>query len=305
MTKICHIMSEAQSRIIMEHFRGKKPLLYLARQLGRDYSLLWREKKSLIRKCTALAKQLEQFGTPINVVMGMLELTEKLSERYKGIIHSIILFGSYVRGDHTSSSDVDIALVVEKEIPGLRRVESSLSKKYDANFSFMQFTPDRFEELARGETVLLLNMSTDGIVFYDDGTFRRNMITRPSTKTIQSCFERARERYSELRSSLSTLKGDESAHELIADFGYLIGLQLSQALLLARGVLPRSKYIVFRELERHYPELGAEAKLLTRCMQSWDGHRMELPDKDLILATLQKLMELCERGVPKSGAKEA
>jgi len=298
-------MSEVQSRIIREHFRGKKPLLHLAKELDRDYSLLWRERKSLIRKCTTLAKQLEQFGTPINVTMGMLELTEKLTERYKRVIHSIILFGSYVRGDHTSSSDVDVVLVVEREIPGLRRLESRLSKRYDANFSLMQFTPERFEELVRDETVLLLNISRDGIVFYDDGTFRRNMITKPSLKTIRSCVEHAKERYSKLSGALSALKGDESARKLVVDFGYLVGLQLSQALLLMKGILPGSKYLVFRGLERHYPKLGDEAKLLTRCMQSWDGHQVELPDKDLILATLDKLMELCERGVPKISAQEA
>jgi len=298
-------MSEAQSRIISEHFLGKKPLLHLAKELDRDYSLLWRERKSLIRKSTALAKQLEKFGTPINITMGVLELAEKLTEKYKGIIHSIVLFGSYVRGDHVSSSDVDVALVVEREIPGLRRLESSLSKKYDANFSLMQLTPERFEGLVRDEAVLLLNMSRDGIVFYDDGTFRRNMITKPSSKTIRSCLEQARERYSELRKSLSALKDDETARELAANFGYLIGVQLSQALLLAKGVLPRSKYLVFRELERHYPEFADEARILTRCMQSWDGHRVELPNKDLILATLEELMESCERGIPKIGDREA
>lgn len=298
-------MSEVQSRIISEHFLGKKPLLRLAKELGRDYSLLWRERKSLIRKCTTLAKQLEQFGIPINITMGVLELAEKLTKQHKGIIHSIVLFGSYVRGDHVSSSDVDVALVVEREIPGLRRLESRLSKRYDANFSLMQLTPEHFGRLVRDEAVLLLSMSTDGIVFYDDGTFRRNMITKPSPKTIRSCIEGAKERYSDLRRSLSALKDDETALELAANFGYLIGIQLSQALLLAKGVLPRSKYLVFRELERHYPELADEAKTLTRCMQSWDGHRVELPSKDSILATLEKLMELCERGIPKIGAPKA
>ena len=297
-------MSDVQSRIIREHFRGKKPLLHLARELGRDYSLLWRERKSLIKKCTALARRLEQFRIPVNVVMGMMELTERLIEQYKGIVHSIILFGSYVRGDHTSSSDVDVVLVMEREIPGLRKLESSLSEKYDANFSLVQFTPDRFEGLVRGETVLLLNMSTDGIVFYDDGTFRKGMVTKPSAKTIRSCVEHARERYSELKGSMAALKGDESVRELVVDFGYLIGLQLSQALLLMKGILPRSKYLVFRELERHYPELIDEARLLTRCMQSWDGHQVGLPDKKLILATLERLMERCERGIPKIGVQE-
>jgi hypothetical protein len=159
--------------------------------------------------------------------------------------------------------------------------------------------------LVRDEAVLLLNMSTDGIVFYDDGTFRRNMVTKPSSKTIRSCVEGARERYSELKRALSALKDDETAHELAANFGYLIGVQLSQALLLAKGVLPRSKYLVFRELERNYPEFADEARILTRCMQSWDGHRVELPNKDLILAALEKLMESCERGIPKIGDQEA
>jgi len=298
-------MSEVQSRIISENFLGKKPLLHLARELGRDYSLLWRERKSLIRRCTSLARQLEQFGIPVNVTMGVLELAEKLTEQYKDIVHSIVLFGSYVRGDQVSSSDVDVALVVEKEIPGLKQLESGLSKKYDANFSLMQLTPERFESLVRDEALLLLNMSKDGIVFYDDGTFRRNMITKPSPKTIRSCVEHAGERYSELKQSLATLKDDETARELAANFGYLIGVQLSQALLLAKGVIPRSKYLVFRELERHYPELADEAKILIRCMQSWDGHQVKLPNKDLILAALKKLMELCERELHKIGAKEA
>ena len=279
-------------------------MLQLAKELGRDYSLLWRERRGLIRKCTSLTKQLEQFGIPINVAMGMFELTEELTERYKGTIRSIVLFGSYVRGDYTSSSDVDVALVVKKEIPKLRELESSLSKKYDANFSLMQFTVDRFEEHVKHQTMLLLNISKNGIVFYDDGTFRRNMINKPSAKTIQSCLEYARERYSDLKESLSSLRGDESVRELAGDFGYLIGLQLSQALLLMKGVVPRSKYVVFMELEKHYPELSDEAKLLTRCMQRWDGCQVELPDRNKISATLDKLMELCERGIPKIVAQE-
>jgi predicted nucleotidyltransferase len=298
-------MKRVQSSLIKEHFRGKKPLLHLAKKLGRDYSLLWREKQSLIKKCVALSKQLERFDLPINVVMGMMELTMHLTKRHRDIVHSIVLFGSYVRGDYTSSSDVDVALVVEREIPELRRVESSLSRKYGANFSLMQFTPERFEELLRGEAVLLINMSTDGVAFYDDGTFRRNMITKPSAKTIRSCIEHARERYSKLKRSITTLKSDESVQEFVSDFGYLIGLQLSQALLLMKGVIPRSKYLVFVELGRHYPELGNDAKLLARCMQKWDGHQIKLPNKDLILATLEKLMGLCESGISKIGVEEA
>jgi predicted nucleotidyltransferase len=298
-------MKNIQSRIIREHFRGKKPLLWLARELGRDYSLLWREKRSLVKKSTALTKQLKQFGVPINVAMGMLELTERLTERYKGTVRSIVLFGSYVRGDYTSSSDVDVALVVKREIPTLRELESSLSKKYDANFSLMQFTPERFEEQVEDETVLMLNISTSGIVFYDDGTFRRNLITKPSAKTIRSCVEHARGRYSELKKSLSFLESDECARDLAGDFGYLVGLQLCQALLLVKGVVPKSKYVVFVELKKHYPELGDEAKLLTRCMQGWDGRPVDSPDKDKILAAIDKLMEMCECGVPEIGAQKA
>ena len=303
MTKKCHIMSAGiQRRLIKEHFLKKRPLFQLAKELERDYSLLWREKRSLTKKCVGLSKILEHFKIPVNVIMGMLELTDKLTKRYKGKIHSIILFGSYVRGDYTASSDVDVALIVEEKVPNLDKLIINLSKKYAANFATLQLPLDRFREEVRDESMLLLNLSVNGIIFHDDGTFRRNMLARPSAKTIRSCVDRAKERYSELKRALAAMGEDESLLDLVCDFGYLIGLQLSQALLLMKDVIPESKYVAFKELGERYPELSDEARILTRCMQHWDGAPAKLPTKNKILAALDRLAGLCEDRISKISA---
>lgn len=290
-----------QKKLIKEHFLEKRPLLQLARELERDYSLLWREKRSLTKKCVTLSKVLEHFKIPVNVIMGMFELTDELTRQYKSI-HSIVLFGSYVRGDYTALSDVDVVLIVEKKIPDPDKLAMDLSKKYAANFALLQLPLDRFGEEVRDESMLLLNLSINGIVFYDDGTFRKNMLTKPSAKTIRSCVARAKERYSELKRALATLGKDDALLDLVGNFGYLIGLQLSQALLLMKNIIPESKYVVFNELKKRYPELGDEARILTRCMQRWDGTPTKLPAKNKIFAALDRLMELCEDGIPENGA---
>lgn len=291
-----------QRKLIEEHFLEKRPLFQLAKELERDYSLLWRERRSLTKKCVALSKILEHFKIPVNVIMGMFELTDKLTKRHKGKIHSIVLFGSYVRGDYTASSDVDVVLIVEKKIPDLDKLAINLSKKYAASFSPLQLPLDRFREEMKDESMLLLNLSINGIIFYDDGTFRRNMLTKPSAKTIRSCVARAKEKYSELKGALATLGEDETLVDFVGDFGYLIGLQLSQALLLMKNIIPESKYVVFNELKKQYPELGGEARILTRCMQHWDGAPAKLSAKNEILAALDKLMGLCEDAISEIGA---
>jgi len=70
-----------------------------------------------------------------------LKFIEKISE-----VHSVLLFGSYVKGDKTERSDIDVCLVVprvkEKEINRiLGLVVSKLSKKENYDISIFESLP--------------------------------------------------------------------------------------------------------------------------------------------------------------------
>ena len=86
---------------------------------------------------------------------------------------TIILFGSYARGNFTESSDIDLCLIAEnmpkdeltrRTMPDMPRVPK---------VRVIGFSPEEFIEYLKGTRFLAFDIVADGIVIYDDDLYRK------------------------------------------------------------------------------------------------------------------------------------
>lgn len=81
-------------------------------------------------------------------------------------LKTILLFGSYARGDAEEGSDIDLLLIFENEISAevigkIREVSNKLSLKYDVVISKFYLTEEEFQ---KHKTPFLLNVKKEGIL---------------------------------------------------------------------------------------------------------------------------------------------
>ncbi len=81
-------------------------------------------------------------------------------------LKSIILFGSYARGDHTSESDIDILLVLDKKV----KITRKLYSQFDEVSSFSDKVSIHFvtvPDIADSLSGLWCEIALEGIVLFD------------------------------------------------------------------------------------------------------------------------------------------
>nr|QNO44296.1 hypothetical protein EMJGOPNH_00014 [Methanosarcinales archaeon ANME-2c ERB4]QNO44925.1 hypothetical protein JHEBEADN_00001 [Methanosarcinales archaeon ANME-2c ERB4]QNO45029.1 hypothetical protein EEGECGIO_00004 [Methanosarcinales archaeon ANME-2c ERB4] len=95
------------------------------------------------------------------------ELKSGLEKKYGSQLKSILLFGSYARGEETEDSDIDIAVILEDfdhactEIERTGDIVSSLSLKFDTLISLV---PIKEKDWLERKTTLISNIKRDGVV---------------------------------------------------------------------------------------------------------------------------------------------
>lgn len=94
------------------------------------------------------------------------ELKNELRNRYGTHLKGVILFGSYARGKQKSSSDIDVAIILEDfshactEIEHTGDIVSSLSLKFDTLISLV---PIKEKDWLKRKTSLISNIKRDGV----------------------------------------------------------------------------------------------------------------------------------------------
>lgn len=94
------------------------------------------------------------------------ELKDGLQKRYGSKLKSILLFGSYARGEQRGDSDIDIAVILEDfshacaEIERTGDIVSSLSLKFDTLISLV---PIKEKDWRKRKTSLISNIKRDGV----------------------------------------------------------------------------------------------------------------------------------------------
>ncbi len=95
------------------------------------------------------------------------ELKEALQERYGTKLKSIMLFGSYARGEQKAGSDIDIAIILEEfshactEIERTGDIISSLSLKFDTLISLV---PIKEQDWHKKKTALISSIKREGVI---------------------------------------------------------------------------------------------------------------------------------------------
>jgi predicted nucleotidyltransferase len=81
----------------------------------------------------------------------------------------VMLYGSYVKGNFTESSDIDVCIVAEN-LPKNIFERRSLSGLYKVkNLKPIGYYPEEFLKELRKPNLFLYEIVNEGVVFYDDG----------------------------------------------------------------------------------------------------------------------------------------
>jgi predicted nucleotidyltransferase len=105
-----------------------------------------------------------------NAIKTISAIIERLKNEYEPL--KIILFGSYVYGNPTEDSDIDLLIIKDTE---KRRVDRFVEVKriiYDPNFKIpvspLIYTPDELEERLKIGDDFVKEIIQKGVVFYDE-----------------------------------------------------------------------------------------------------------------------------------------
>ena len=109
---------------------------------------------------------------PNNIKTLLTEYLSEIQKIYGEHLKSVILYGSYARGDYTPDSDVDIMVLIEGTDEELRRYEeklgdvsTDLALKYLRVFSIIDV---KYQEYMEWRTIspFYKNVDKEGVVVY-------------------------------------------------------------------------------------------------------------------------------------------
>lgn len=80
--------------------------------------------------------------------------------------HSVVLYGSYARGDSTDASDIDV-LQIDDARPG---------RYSDGRLSAVLYTRDQLLEMSRAGALYILHVKTEGVILRDDEGYVRQVL---------------------------------------------------------------------------------------------------------------------------------
>lgn len=103
-------------------------------------------------------------------------LRERLLAELPEEIHSLVLFGSVARGEATDDSDIDVLVVTNADLDAERRIDEityDTNLEVDAYVQLVIFTIRDLERNVELRSWFAIDLITQGIILYDNGTFRR------------------------------------------------------------------------------------------------------------------------------------
>ncbi len=84
---------------------------------------------------------------------------------------TVILFGSYARGDAGENSDVDFLVIAESDLPRFKRSRRlhKLFKPYPFGMDILVYTPAEIEKSTKTELSFISTLLRDGKKVYERG----------------------------------------------------------------------------------------------------------------------------------------
>jgi len=102
--------------------------------------------------------------------------TKRVVEKLKDEILALVLYGSYVRGEYSKYSDVDVLVVVKSKDKKVKEIiydiAYDIDLEYDILISLLFLTPEEIKMLIEKGSPFIENILFEGVILYDrDKTF--------------------------------------------------------------------------------------------------------------------------------------
>jgi len=94
------------------------------------------------------------------------EFVRKLREKFGSRIESIVVFGSYARGEWKEESDIDVLIIGDVKLDEIIDVTYPILLKYRVYISLLVMSRDYFEMLKAEKTGFIENVLKEGITLY-------------------------------------------------------------------------------------------------------------------------------------------
>ena len=94
------------------------------------------------------------------------EFVRKLREKFGSRIESIVVFGSYARGEWKEESDIDVLIIGDVKLDEIIDVTYPILLKYRVYISLLVMGRDYFEMLKAEKTGFIENVLKEGITLY-------------------------------------------------------------------------------------------------------------------------------------------
>ena len=94
------------------------------------------------------------------------EFVQKLKEKFGDRVESIIVFGSYARGESKEESDIDVLIVGDIKLDDVIDVAYPIFLKYGVYISPIVMSRGYFEMLKAEKTGFIENVLKEGITLY-------------------------------------------------------------------------------------------------------------------------------------------
>lgn len=129
--------------------------------------------------------------------MDQSHIYEKIVNLYKEYLGnrliSIVLFGSFARGDAKETSDYDLFIIAEglpaKPLKRILFMRTPLQGQFDQRFSILAKTP---QEMLEHFPPLFLDLGLDGVILFDRGDFFNNLQVKIKKIIKQAGLQRKR-----------------------------------------------------------------------------------------------------------------
>ena len=94
------------------------------------------------------------------------EFVRKLKEKFGSRIESIVVFGSYARGESKEESDIDVLIVGDVKLDEIIDITYPILLRYGVYISPIVMSRDYFEMLKAEKTGFIENVLKEGITLY-------------------------------------------------------------------------------------------------------------------------------------------
>lgn len=95
------------------------------------------------------------------------EVKFKVKSLYGDKLKSVILYGSYARGEEKQKSDIDIAVILKGDFELFKEIDRIIDVTYDIGLNhsvLLSIKPISEQDYDKPNTILILNLIEDGIL---------------------------------------------------------------------------------------------------------------------------------------------